>query len=292
MLTPFRNTPFCLITLVITVTLSNVVMAEKHDEKNEQARVETHKELSEETREAEIASARQESQIWTTYALSPYLRANDLKVSVVDGKATLSGTVAEEVSKELASAIAMGVTGITEVDNKIEVRANYLPTQNERGYGDRIDDLSISSTIKSKLLWSKYVDSRAVKIETREGKVTLSGSATTPEDKALAGRLATATRGVRAVDNNLVVKGDVNTPTKASIDVANTLSDSWITAKVKSTLLYSSNVTGSNIEVSTNDGVVELSGKLDTGAERALAIELTQNVRGVKRVTAKSLSAI
>lgn len=292
MLTPFRNTPFCLITLVITVALSNVVMAEKHEEKSEQARVETHKELSEETREAEIASARQESQIWTTYALSPYLRANDLKVSVVDGKATLSGTVAEEVSKELASAIAMGVTGITEVDNKIEVRANYLPTQNERGYGDRIDDLSISSTIKSKLLWSKYVDSRAVKIETREGKVTLSGSATTAEDKALAGRLATATRGVRAVDNNLVVKSDVNTPTKASIDVANTLSDSWITAKVKSTLLYSSNVTGSNIEVSTNDGVVELSGKLDTGAERALAIELTQNVRGVKRVTAKSLSAI
>ena len=34
----------------------------------------------------EVIEARQESQIWTTYALSPYLRANDLKVSVHEGK--------------------------------------------------------------------------------------------------------------------------------------------------------------------------------------------------------------
>src|SRR5690606_24390475 len=135
-------------------------------------------------------------------------------------------------------------------------KSNYLPTQNERGYGDRIDDLSISSTIKSKLLWSKYADSRAVKIDTQAGKVTLTGTATTPEDKALAGRLAAATRGVRTVDNNLVISSDANSSAKATIDVTNTLSDSWITAKVKSTLLYSNNVTGSNIAVSTKDGVV------------------------------------
>lgn len=286
--TPFRKTPFSLITLVVAIALSNVVMAEKHEATREEPR----QEAREESREEEIASARQESQIWTTYALSPYLRAHDLKVSVVNGKATLTGTVEEEVNKELASAIAMGVIGITDVDNKIEVKANYLPTQNERGYGDHIDDLSISSTIKSKLLWSKYADSRAVKIDTQAGKVTLTGTATTPEDKALAGRLAAATRGVRTVDNNLVINSDTNSSAKATIDVTNTLSDSWITAKVKSTLLYSNNVTGSNIAVSTKDGVVTLSGKLDTGAERALAIELTQNVRGVKRVSAKSLSII
>lgn len=39
----------------------------------------------------DITDARQESQIWTTYALNPYLRAHDLKVSVNSGKATLSG---------------------------------------------------------------------------------------------------------------------------------------------------------------------------------------------------------
>ena len=34
----------------------------------------------------------------------------------------------------------------------------------------------------------------------------------------------------------------------------------------------------------------ELSGKVDSGAERALAIELAQNVRGVKSVQSKALT--
>ncbi|MGD9841630.1 MAG: BON domain-containing protein, partial [Steroidobacteraceae bacterium] len=59
----------------------------------------------------DITEARQETQIWTTYALSPYLRANDLKVSVHAGKATLTGTVEESVSKDLAKQIALSVSG-------------------------------------------------------------------------------------------------------------------------------------------------------------------------------------
>ena len=59
-----------------------------------------------------VIEARQETQIWTTYALSPYLRANDLKVVVHEGKATLTGNVAEDVNKDLAKQIALGVDGI------------------------------------------------------------------------------------------------------------------------------------------------------------------------------------
>src|SRR6187200_766064 len=69
----------------------------------------------------DVTNARLESQIWTTYALSPFLRANDLKVSVHEGKATLTGNVAEDVNKDLAKQIALGVDGIKSVDNKIEV---------------------------------------------------------------------------------------------------------------------------------------------------------------------------
>ena len=59
---------------------------------------------------------------------------------------------------------------------------------------------------------------------------------------------------------------------------------------MKSTYGYSSNVNGSDIGVSTNSGIVTLSGKVDSGAERALAIELAQNVRGVKSVQSKALT--
>lgn len=46
-----------------------------------------------------VIDAKHESQIWTTYALSSNLRANNLEVKVHKGKATLTGKVAEEIDK-------------------------------------------------------------------------------------------------------------------------------------------------------------------------------------------------
>lgn len=240
----------------------------------------------------EVVNARQETQIWTTYALSPYLRANDIKVSVDAGKATLTGTVEEDVNKDLATAIAKGVNGIKDVDNKIEVLADYKPSATGRGYGDHIDDLTITSTVKSKLLWSKYTDSQSITVETEAGKVTLIGTADTEEAKALASRLATGTHGVKSVDNKLIVNktpGVTGLAKASTKELSKTIADSWITTKVKSTFLYSRNVNSSDINISTNAGIVTLSGKVDSGAERALAIELAQNIRGVKSVQSKAL---
>jgi osmotically-inducible protein OsmY len=237
----------------------------------------------------EVIEARQESQIWTTYALSPYLRANDLKVSVHEGKATLTGNVAESVNKDLAKQIALGVEGIKSVDNKIEVQSDYKAAaqSTERGYGEKVDDATITSTIKSKMLWSRYAEGLTADVDTRRGKVSLTGTADSAEAKGVAGQLAANTHGVHSVNNQLVVVAAKPGMVKAEThDVA----DGWITTKVKSTYLYSTNVSGSDIDVSTNAGVVTLTGKVDSGAERALAIELARNVRGVKSVESKALT--
>lgn len=244
----------------------------------------------------EITNARQETQIWTTYALSPYLRANDLKVVVQDGKATLSGTVEEDVNKDLAKQIALGVDGVKTVDNKIVVRADYAPPKRPvtRRYGDVIDDAYITAEVKSKLMWSKHVEGSDTNVDTNLGKVTLRGTAESADGKALAGRLALNTPGVRSVDNQLTVKGAPATvvdKTKSMVkEAGDDIADGWITTKVKTTFMYSSNVDGSDIDVSTKDGVVTLSGKVDSGAERALAIEFAANVRGVKSVQSKGLT--
>ena len=50
-----------------------------------------------------------------------------------EGKATLTGNVAEDVNKDLAKQIALGVDGIKTVDNKIEVGPNYKPPAQIRG---------------------------------------------------------------------------------------------------------------------------------------------------------------
>lgn len=256
-----------------------------------------------------LTDVRQEVQIWTTYALNPYLRANDLKVTVKDGKATLTGFVPEGVNKELAKEIALGVSGIKEVDNQIVVDGEK-PVTNAApvgSYGEVIDDATITVAVKSKLLWSKHTDSLKTTVETKSGRVTLSGTADSAAARDLAGRLAANTRGVISVRNMLKVEPAVKAATATTSTVTGApagsvlpqvstakaeqaVSDTWITTKVKSTLLYSSNVSGADITVTTVAGVVTLKGKLDSGAERALAIELAQNVKGVKSVNAKDVT--
>lgn len=251
--------------------------------------------LAADTMAQDMTEARQETQIWTTYALSPHLRANDLKVSVDKGKATLSGTVEEGVNKDLAKQIALGVSGISSVDNQIVVQPEYVaPVSTERGFGEVIEDATISSSVKSKLLWSKHTDGLSTEVDTNRGNVKLTGTADSEAAKSLASQLTANTRGVTSVNNQLVVvapKPSVADKTKAAGKEAGAnVADGWISTKVKSTLLYSSNVDGSDIKVDTQDGVVTLSGKVDSGAERALAIELAKNVRGVKSVQSKGLT--
>lgn len=244
----------------------------------------------------DITDARQETQIWTTYALSPYLRANDLKVSVNNGKATLTGKVEEDVNKDLAKKIALGVSGIEAVDNQIIVQADYVPPPREatRSYGDMIDDANITAAVKSKLMWSKSVSGLTADVDTTSGKVTLLGSADSAESRALAGRLALNTRGVKSVDNQLEVSNAKPVGSASGKDLTreagHEIADGWISTKVKSTFMYSSNVDSSDIAVRTDNGIVTLSGKVDSGAEHALAIELANSVRGVKSVQSTGLT--
>ncbi len=252
---------------------------------------------SADTMSQDVTEARQETQIWTTYALNPYLRSNDLKVSVDNGKATLTGKVEESVNKDLAKQIALGVSGIKEVDNQIVVQPDYVApaASSTRSYGEAIDDATITATVKSKLLWSKHADGLTMNVDTNRGHVTLKGTADSKDAKALAGRLASDSRGVVSVDNQLVVAPTPTVGDSAKIaakEAEQDIADSWITTKVKSTLMYSSNVDGLDIEVSTSAGVVTLKGKVDSGAERALAIELADNVRGVKSVQSKGLTVL
>jgi len=252
---------------------------------------------SADTMSQDVTEARQETQIWTTYALNPYLRSNDLKVSVDNGKATLTGKVEESVNKDLAKQIALGVSGIKEVDNQIVVQPDYVApaASSTRSYGEAIDDATITATVKSKLLWSKHADGLTMNVDTNRGHVTLKGTADSKDAKALAGRLASDSRGVVSVDNQLVVAPTPTVGDSAKIaakEAEQDIADSWITTKVKSTLMYSSNVDGLDIEVSTSAGVVTLKGKVDSGAERALAVELANNVRGVKSVQSKGLTVL
>ena len=244
-----------------------------------------------------VTDARHETRISTSYAFHPELNGEGIEVAVASGKATLTGEVSDEIISELAKQVALQVDGVTEVDNQLVVGDEGSTTgapATGRSFGTIIDDATITTVVKSKLMWSKYTEGLATEVSTESGRVTLEGVADSEAASNHAERLASNTRGTVSVDNRLVVDPAHKTLMEKATTVAEgtgqDIADGWITTKVKSTLLYSSNVSGTGISVRTdNDGVVTLSGKVSGEAEKALAIALAENVRGVRSVLSDDL---
>jgi hyperosmotically inducible protein len=67
--------------------------------------------------------------------------------------------------------------------------------------------------------------------------------------------------------------------------------DAWITTKVKSEFGTTKGVSATDISVSTNDGVVTLSGTVSSAAEKDSAERVAKSVKGVKSVEADGLKA-
>lgn len=72
--------------------------------------------------------------------------------------------------------------------------------------GDRMDDLAINKAIKSGIENDPSLKNQAIKVETKEGAVTLSGVVSSEVIRNKAGAMAKAVQGVQSVDNQLVLK--------------------------------------------------------------------------------------
>src|SRR5690606_28678318 len=98
--------------------------------------------------------------------------------------------------------------------------------------------------------------------------------------------------GVRQVDNQLAVNAEAGTGDKArdKADQAGAASsDAWIRSKAKSSFLLNKSLEGLDISVDTKGGQVTLGGRVATSAEKDLAIESAEDMRGVQGVNADSL---
>jgi osmotically-inducible protein OsmY len=86
--------------------------------------------------------------------------------------------------------------------------------------------------------------------------------------------VAEALPGVKSVDNRIEFTGD-----RAAEN-----SDTWISMKVKSALLYRRNVSGTKTEVYVKDGIVTLKGEAASQAQKDLTAEYAKDIVGVKEV--------
>lgn len=241
----------------------------------------------------ELREARQEGSIWTAITLNRHLNPFTIDVDVENGSAKLTGSVETDVERDLAEQLARGIDGVKNVDNQLKVDAKAeRKGEGESTLAQRFDDATLVATVKSKLLWNSNTEGLDINIAAKNGEVTLTGSAQTPEAKELAARLAANTKGVREVHNNLTVSAADSAAAKtqnATDDASAAISDAWITSKVKSSYLYSRNLDGLDISVDTKGGMVSLSGKVRSSTEKQLAIETARNIRGVRGVDADTL---
>ena len=142
-----------------------------------------------------------------------------------------------------------------------------------------VDD-KIESSFKNSYVSRTYLKDDSVKIDAKDGIVTLTGTVSEDSHKFLAGETAAGLPSVTRVDNRLEVVSDHSVKTGANSAVN---SNEWITAKVKATLLFHSRVSAAT-EVNVDSGVVTLAGTADSISQKNLTAEYAQGVDGVTEV--------
>jgi osmotically-inducible protein OsmY len=134
-------------------------------------------------------------------------------------------------------------------------------------------DGKIESTAKKSYVFKTFLKGDDIKIESKDGAVTLTGTVANIHHKSLAQETVAGIAGVKSVDNKLEIKGTA--PAENS--------DAWLTAKVKTMLLFHRNVSAMT-DVNTTAGIVTLQGKADNMAQKDLTTEYVKDVEGVKDV--------
>jgi hyperosmotically inducible periplasmic protein len=135
-------------------------------------------------------------------------------------------------------------------------------------------DDGIESSFKKSYVYQTYLKDDAVKIEAKDGVVTLTGSVVAESHKALAEDTVANLPGVTRVDNQLATKAEV----------AAESADTWIGRKVTLTLLFHRHVNGRRTVVDVKDGVVTLTGTASSEAQKELTAEYASDIEGVKSV--------
>ena len=158
-------------------------------------------------------------------------------------------------------------------------------------------DPGITTSVKTQLMADELVKARNINVDTRDHVVTLTGTVKSAAEEAKALQIARSTKGVNDVVDNIVIApstepgaapttgqvGDTSIGSAASAAVT----DAAITTKVKTSLLADPDVSGLRIDVDTRNGVVTLTGTVNSSAEKARALDLAGRVDNVSRVEDK-----
>ncbi|WP_091061122.1 BON domain-containing protein [Opitutus sp. GAS368] len=196
---------------------------------------------------------------------------DNVKVKVLDGTVTLTGSVPDADQRVLAENTVRDLPGVVQVDNQIKVE----PPAPEYSDG------WIATKIHTKLLLKSNVSAVDTKVDVKDGVVTLTGTTASLAQKELTTAYVQEIEGVKSVNNLLTVPETPADPRTLS----ERMDDASITAQVKYALLTHKSTSALRTKVTTKEGMVAIEGEAASAAEKDLVTHLAQGVRGVRMVS-------
>ncbi|HEY2453403.1 MAG TPA: molecular chaperone OsmY [Scandinavium sp.] len=185
-------------------------------------------------------------------------------LAVMLGTAIVSGSALAETTMDKTESAADSAG--QKVDSSMSKVGNFM------------DDSSITAKVKAALVDHDSIKSTDISVKTDDKVVTLSGFVESQAQAEQAVSVAKGVEGVSSVSDKLHVRDG------KSDGVQGYAGDTATTSEIKAKLLADDIVPSRKVKVETTDGVVQLSGMVDSSAQSARAESIAKAVDGVKSV--------
>ena len=161
-------------------------------------------------------------------------------------------------------------SGVESAGQKVDSSMNKV--------GNFMDDSTLTAKVKAALVDHDSIKSTDISVKTDQKVVTLSGFVESQAQAEEAVKVAKGVEGVTSVSDKLHVRDSKETSVKGYAG------DTAITSEVKAKLLADDIVPSRKVKVETTDGVVQLSGSVDSQAQSDRAESIAKAIDGVKSV--------
>ena len=218
------------------------------------------------------------------FLFDPRVNSFNPKINVNNGIITLTGQVDNLKAKNAAASDARNIVGVHKVRNYLKVRPMVIP-----------ENKDLESTLETAFDMNPIVDIWDINVKANKGVIYLNGTVDSYFEKYKAEDIASKTKGVIAVDNNLKVYNNNDyffknyygwnsyyPPYQINV-TALYKSDDQIKEDIESQLWWSPYVNEDQVAVIVNEGNVILKGTVDTRREKLFA-EINALEGGAKNV--------
>lgn len=170
------------------------------------------------------------------------------------------------------------------------------PAETDRSgsVGAAISDTAITAKVKTRLATDQRIKGSDIDVTTNNAVVTLTGSASSSDAKQAAQTLAGNVSGVHAVNNQLSapsMSSELGEKARhATQKTATAVSDTAITADLKTKFATDRATKGSDLSVETSHAVVAVSGTVTSESQKAHIIDVARHTKGVAQVDSTALN--